>query len=225
MPAVLDLTDQRFGRLVALRFYGYFKMPSSTQRQWWCKCDRGTELAVLVRSLTSGNTQSCGCHNIDSLRNRKTHGRSGTPEHRIWKGIINRCENPKTIHYKNYGGRGITICEKWRRSFQAFFNDMGERPSKAHTIERKNNSVGYRPGNCVWATRGVQNKNQRQRTNNTSGTTGVSWHSRLEKWQAYIGHDKTKINLGTFDTIEAASLARKAAMMRLDFSPTHGEPA
>jgi hypothetical protein len=84
-----------------------------------------------------------------------------TPEYEIWCGIKKRCSNPQTLAYKNYGGRGITICERWQDSFEAFFADMGPRPSPQHSIERKNNALGYSPNNCIWATATIQGRNKR----------------------------------------------------------------
>lgn len=91
---------------------------------------------------------------------RLTHGMTGTPEHRTWKSIIGRCENPKNPKFPIYGGRGIVVCSDWRASFQAFFRDMGRRPSSAHSIDRINVDGNYEPANCRWATAKEQNRNK-----------------------------------------------------------------
>ena len=84
------------------------------------------------------------------------------PEYAIWATMIQRCTNPKDAAYKNYGARGVTVCQRWRRSFKAFLSDMGTRPSSEHSIERTNNAIGYTPENCRWATRTEQNRNTRR---------------------------------------------------------------
>lgn len=89
------------------------------------------------------------------------HGMRYAPEYKTWCRIIYRCENPKAINYERYGGRGITVCPEWRVDFLAFYNDMGNRPSRTHTLERKNNMLGYSKDNCVWATALEQANNKR----------------------------------------------------------------
>src|SRR5690606_26593041 len=95
---------------------------------------------VLAVSLKSGNTESCGCQQRDIVAARNTkHGLRGAPEYAVWQGMNARCYNENFEQYEDYGGRGITVCERWRRSFLAFYTDMGRRPSARHTIERKDN--------------------------------------------------------------------------------------
>ncbi len=95
----------------------------------------------------------------------KTHGQSWgenkTPEYKTWTAIIERCHNQRSKHFKKYGARGLTVCERWRDSFVDFFSDMGRRPSSDYSIERVNNERGYEPGNCKWATRIEQANNKR----------------------------------------------------------------
>lgn len=91
----------------------------------------------------------------------KTHGMKRTPEYQAWSSMITRCENKNRPCWADYGGRGITICDRWRNSFEHFYNDMGKRPSPKHTVERENNKGNYEPGNCKWGTRLEQNANRR----------------------------------------------------------------
>jgi hypothetical protein len=113
--------------------------------------------------LRIGHTKSCGClirERIGAVR--KTHGLSGTKEHRAWKAMLTRCLNPKSIGFENYGGRGISVCEEWARSFSAFLTHVGAAPSAEHTIDRIENDSGYKPGNVRWATRSEQMRNRRK---------------------------------------------------------------
>lgn len=96
-----------------------------------------------------------------SSHGNATHGRAKTPEYQAWYAIIQRCCNPNRQDFLRYGGRGITVCDRWRNSFEAFFDDMGERPSSSHSIERKKNDEGYCKENCKWATPKEQTRNRR----------------------------------------------------------------
>jgi hypothetical protein len=144
----------KYGRLLALAngTAATFQVP--------CRCDCGVEVRVRVAQLVTGKTRSCGClqREITGAR-RRTHGKSRTPEHRAWRGMLDRCTLPTHISYPYYGGRGITVCERWR-SFANFLADMGPKPTSKHTLDRINGNGNYEPSNCRWATWSEQNRNR-----------------------------------------------------------------
>lgn len=126
------------------------------------RCECGTTKSMRVHSVVDGNTKSCGCRKTAATkRTFTTHGRTGTPEYRAYHEMRKRCLNTKNHAYDRYGGRGITICERWLNSFETFLTDMGERPSAKHSLDRINNEGNYEPGNVRWATHGVQGNNRR----------------------------------------------------------------
>ncbi len=129
---------------------------------WLCRCDCGTEKAISGRDLRSRNYQSCGC-----LRVRHGLVRDSRRTYESYKGMIRRCYDPDHVHYENYGGRGIGVCDRWRNDPKAFFTDMGERP-EGLTLDRIDNDGHYEPSNCRWATWTVQAANKRPRRPRTA---------------------------------------------------------
>lgn len=147
-----DITNQRFGLLVA-------KLPAYTDKHGWywvCQCDCGTVLELRASNLLAGQAKSCGCNQHPKAEKKKAHD----PTYRTWSMMITRCYNPHATGFENWGGRGITVCDRWRFSYLNFLDDMGPRP-KGTSLDRINNDGNYEPRNCRWATPAVQIYNRR----------------------------------------------------------------
>lgn len=198
----IDLSDRRFGRLLVIGYVG--------NRKWLCQCDCGKISTVRGDCLQTKSTQSCGC--LQKERSTK-HGRYGSPEYRVWKGMLSRCYNRKTPQYRNYGGRGISVFRSWRNSFQAFYDYIGPRPSLLYSIDRINTDGNYEPGNVRWATKREQSLNQRKRSiyagkKSSSEFIGVTLYNK--RFAAQFDHKL----LGHFETGHDAAVARDAAVIK-----------
>ena len=152
-----DLIGRTYGKLTVTGLAGKRK----DTYQWHCVCECGNRTTVDVSSLNAGRTRSCGC----SMGAKTTHGKFGTKVYSAWVAMIQRCENPNSRNYHNYGGRGIEVCERWR-TFENFLEDIRE-PQPGESIDRIDNNKGYSPINCRWAS----TKRQRRNTRNTFKVT------------------------------------------------------
>lgn len=170
MGQLVDLTGKRFGRLAVIVISD--KRDSSGSVYWECKCDCGNIVTVNGRSLRGGNQRSCGCYHHDIMcaqHNRRTHGGTGDRLFHVWRGIIDRCCYTSHNRYKDYGGRGIYICEEWKHDYGAFRawavrNGYDpDAPRGMCTIDRIDVDGPYAPWNCRWVDMKTQSLNKRKK--------------------------------------------------------------
>ena len=170
--AAMELAGKRFGRLTVIERVQNSK---SCKTRWLCKCDCGNNVIVVGSNLKSGNTESCGCLHAEILAESNTqtkvkHGHAKSRLYTIWTDMKQRCGNPNDCCYAIYGGRGISVCEEWKSSFQAFYDwAMSHGYSDHLSIDRVDNESGYSPDNCRWATAKEQVQNRRRRIGRKRG--------------------------------------------------------
>lgn len=186
---ILDLTNQKFGRLTALHMV---ERNTSNKVQWLCKCDCGNFKKVTTGHLRSGHTNSCGCYNIESsITANISHGGKGTRLYNIWCDMKKRCYNQKHRSYERYGGRDIKVCDEWLHDFSTFRDwSIVNGYADNLTIDRINNDGNYEPSNCRWTT-------QKEQNNNTSKchiitVDGVS--KNIAQWSEYLGINRSRID-------------------------------
>lgn len=197
----INITNKKFNKLTAIKFS--HKEGKQNKEKWLFECECGNKKIIDKGRVTAGYTKSCGCLMIEErkkfVKRSTTHGLSGgkkgrKPEYGIWLGIKKRCLKVNNVAYKDYGGRGIKICDRWKDSFQNFWEDMGERPSKYHSIDRIDNNGNYEPSNCRWATSLEQGRNKRKlRLVNINGQTKC-----LTEWVEYYNLDQKKFNYNLY---------------------------
>ena len=199
-----DITGKIYGMLTVVECVGKSK---EGRKKWLCKCKCGGSGVYYKNNLDAGRSH-CGCE-----ANRRPNLKHGLRFHELyptWKSMVSRCHNKKSKDYKNYGARGITVCEKWRNDVSAFISDMHPRP-KGHTLDRINVNKGYSPDNCRWAIQALQHENRKitarlnngMSVNEVSKLTGVS--DRTIYMRLYRGWTDEEIISGTKNKAVAPS--------------------
>ena len=174
MPNALNLTNKRNHRLIAIKLHSPF---SKKGRFWVCKCDCGK--TSYVRAAYFFKTKSCGCLRLEKIV--KPYN-VNSPEYSAWAAMKNRTTNTNNRSFHRYGYRGIKVCESWSNSFENFIKDMGQKPTKNHSIDRIDNDSDYTPQNCRWATKKEQSNNTRTNrfiTFNHETKTIAEWARKL----------------------------------------------
>jgi hypothetical protein len=161
---VIDMTEKVCGRLTVIE---RAEVGMDHNARWRCLCECGKSVTISGSNLRRGTTRSCGCLQRQlaavaiAERRTATHGMKGTPTYKSWVNAKQRCGNPRYHKFESHGGRGISMCDKWSKSFEAFLEDMGVRPSGTSLDRYPNNDGNYEPGNCRWATPVEQSSNTR----------------------------------------------------------------
>lgn len=187
MPTKINLKNKRFSSLVVLFEAGKNKWGAYF---WKCLCDCGKEKIIRSSSLIQGRTRSCGCGVVTAAKEPKTHGKTHTKIYQAWQAMKARCKYKKSKEYKNYGGRGITVCERWAM-FENFYSDMFRSYWDGAEIDRIDTNGNYEPGNCRWVNRKTQQRNKRNNHVLTIGNKSMT----LVEWG-----DKTGIKANTILT-------------------------
>lgn len=176
----VDLVGKQFGHFTVLRRATREEYARGKKRKpmWLVQCDCGQTRLARAPHLKNGRVSICGIngHTTNSLKPKKP---SKHLERNSWKGMQERCYDKRHKNFKSYGGRGITVCKRWRDNFEAFYEDMGPRPTPKHSIERMDNNGNYEPKNCKWATDEEQHLNTRR-------TVFVEVEGKMVHLQKYV---------------------------------------
>lgn len=211
-----NLLGNKYHRLLVESYAGKrFKPSGQGYHIWNCICDCGNTSQVASRNLLGGFSKSCGCLSAEMAAERgKIHGMSKTSTHKSWSACVQRCRDENSTSYPEYGGAGITVCDRWLEpngiGFTNFLEDMGERPS-GHTLNRIGGAKIYSKETCEWATLSVQAYDQKLRSDNKTGVTGVYWYKNRNKYVSTIALKGKVIHLGYSDSLEGATTLRKSA--------------
>lgn len=190
----IDITGKTFGRWTVI---GLHSSGTGLPTMWLCRCQCGAKKLLQQNALRNGRSRSCRRCAM------RRHGKTRTPEYYSWCAMLARCYNTHLPHYGNYGGRGISVCQRWVNSFEAFIEDMGMKPSRTHSIGRIDNNGDYSPDNCRWET-------QYQQARNTRRNRLLTYKGRtmcLTDWAGMFG-----INWGTFYSRVAKGMSTEEAL-------------
>lgn len=190
-----DLIGRKFGRLTILETF-----KKNNRRYCKCICDCGNYTEVSLSNILYNSTKSCGCLQRETSKEANTkHGYNKHKLYQIWSSMVKRCENKKNKAYKNYGERGIKICDEWRKNPEVFIKwGLSKNWNDDMTIDRIDVNGNYCPENCRFSDRHIQSVNQNIRKDNCSGYKGVKWNKINKKWQSYINVNGKHFYLGEF---------------------------
>jgi len=189
---MIDLTGKVYGRLTVLSLHGSRREPSGRiRRLWLCRCECGRETVAAGNNLRTGHTTSCG----SKKHQRNYHGVTHTPIYHVWENMIARCTNERHPSWKDYGGRGITVCERWMK-FAEFYKDMGESYRTGLTIDRRDNNAGYCKDNCRWIPQAYQPLNMRSTRHVTVGNVTMAAKQWARKTGVVYGTLLGRLNRG-----------------------------
>jgi len=195
MSKFYNLVGAKYGKLTVLSFSHVRDIYGGKSKMWNCICECGGTTVQSTSELNYGRTKSCGCLKAEVTKKRSTtHGQASggkfTAEYRTWQNMLTRCYNPKATRFEHHGGRGIKVCDRWKNSFEAFFEDVGRKPTTAHTLDRyPDNDGNYEPSNFRWATQKQQSQNRRStRLIEYNGVT-----KPLIEWTRFLGLSDSSI--------------------------------
>lgn len=172
------------------------------------KCKNCAEIIKPYKNHRQVKRSFCSryCWRISFKNSKNKH-----PLYSTYRSMLSRCNNKYATQYQNYGGRGIKVCDRWSNSFWSFLEDVGNKPSLTHTLDRIDNDGNYEPGNVRWATRKQQDNNRKKLTvANKSGYSGICFYKSRNRWRVYTGSGKTRIEHGYYKTLKEAIVVRKS---------------